>query len=207
MLKAYIKTHEFDLPMNHDVLMKKVDENIYKDEELFLQTVGRLHPITKIEGNDYLKIDKQKTNIFLLNFLLLVLKKENQNIEHEFFGCDRNIISELNKLTNLNLSADYEEIEHALIKFLNTEEETSLPFSFEEEISDSDTSNSSPISEQQEEKVAEEATTSAETEAETPSEAPQPKEDTILNNVKFSMAWVKKAHSKLQATPPAKKEE
>ncbi|MFJ7954298.1 hypothetical protein ACIQZG_22610 [Lysinibacillus sp. NPDC096418] len=74
-------------------LNKKVDKS----------NIAKLNPLTKIEDNDNILVEKQHTNIFLLNFLLLVLNHNSKEITEQEYYNDSFIISKLEEETKLNL--------------------------------------------------------------------------------------------------------
>lgn len=157
MVKAYIKSYMFHLPLPHNELKKQVQEQFYQNKELVQSSIGKMHPVQKIEDNDNILVEKQNTNIFLLNFLLLVLDKTDQSINDTKMYNDDYIINQLKELTNLNLSHNYNSIEEELINFLEFKDE-----------------NNNHMEKQ-----------SGAT------------KDTV-EDVQFSMEWVKKTHSKLE---------
>lgn len=182
LIKVYLKSSMFHLPIAHNELVKQVTEKLYANKVLVNSAIGKMYPIQKIEGNEKIIIEKQKTNIFLLNFLLLVMYEHNKEIEEENFYSDSFIIECLEELTQLELSNGYEDLEEKIISYLennnSSNTEDSLPFinenGEENEVQaisnskdESDTSNISDTSD-------------------------------TLRTVKFNMDWVKQAHEKLK---------
>lgn len=180
LIKAYLKSAMFHLPIEHTELVKQVAEKLYPNKTLVNSAIGKLYPIQKIEGNEKIIIEKQKTNIFLLNFLLSVMYEHNQEIEEENFYSDSFIIERLEDLTKLDLSNGYEDLEDKLTSYLkdytsSTTEET-LPFT-----SDNEQASNTLEIEQEESDTRDTSDTS----------------DTFTK-VKFNMDWVKQAHNKLK---------
>lgn len=125
MIKAYIKAQMFHLPLEQTELKKQVTERVYDGEEVKFSLIGKMNPVSKVEGNNNIKIEKQKTNIFLLNLLLLVYKKQNCAITEEIPCNDMTIIEKLKELTKLEIPSLFEEIEKSILDFLNDNETTS----------------------------------------------------------------------------------
>lgn len=180
LIKVYLKSAMFHLPIEHKELVKQVSEKLYSNKELVNSAIGKLYPIQKIEGNEKIIIEKQKTNIFLLNFLLSVMHEHNQEIEEENFYSDSFIIERLEDLTKLDLSNGYEDLEDKIISYLenytSSKSEEILPFT-----SDNEQTSKSLKVEKEESDTRDTGDTS----------------DT-LRTVKFNMDWVKQAHNKLK---------
>jgi chlorite dismutase len=73
LIKAYIKKHMFHLPtQNNEQLETQVEKELHieVDQSQFF----KVYPLTKIEDNENILVENQRTNIFLLNLLLIVLK-------------------------------------------------------------------------------------------------------------------------------------
>lgn len=174
LIKVYLKSEMFHLPIAHDELVQQVTEKLYTKKKLVNSAIGKQYPIIKIEGNENIIIDKQRTNIFLLNFLLLVMYEHDKEIEEEKHYSDSFIVECLEELTQLNLSKGYEDLEQKILDYLankssNHEQET---LTFSDMMND------------------EEGNRYSEDTSDT--------EDTF-KNVKFSMDWVKQAHKKLKS--------
>ncbi|PFX43733.1 hypothetical protein COL24_05580 [Bacillus toyonensis] len=102
LIKAYIKKHMFHLPtLDNQILETQVEQALNK--KIDKASVSKLYPLTKIEDNENILIEKQRTNIFLLNLLLLVLNHNKKNITVQEYYNDVFIISKLEKETNLEL--------------------------------------------------------------------------------------------------------
>ncbi|MES9666293.1 hypothetical protein [Bacillus nitratireducens] len=102
LIKAYIKKHMFHLPtLDNQILETQVELALNKKVDK--SSVSKLYPLTKIEDNENILIEKQRTNIFLLNLLLLVLNHNEKNITVQEYYNDVFIISKLEEETNLEL--------------------------------------------------------------------------------------------------------
>lgn len=171
LIKAYLKSNMFHLPIAHDELIEQIKEQLFSDKELVPSAIGKLYPIQKIEGNKNIIIEKQRTNIFLLNFLLLVMYEKDIAIEEEHTFNNNFIIEQLEELTALDLSNGYEDLEGKMIDYLSNKnksshsDNTQIPLN--ETVDTTDT---------------------------------QETEDTnnALQKVIFNMEWVKQAHNKLK---------
>jgi len=173
LIKVYLKSEMFHLPIAHKELVRQVTEKLYKEMKLINSAIGKQYPILKVEGNENIIINKQRTNIFLLNFLLLVLYEQGGEIDEENHFSDSFIIECLEELTQLDLSQGYEDLEQKLLDYLANKsshyEGESLIVDIAESTYDTDG---------------------------IPTET-NDTEDTF-KNVKFSMDWVKQAHKKLE---------
>lgn len=119
IVKVYIKRHLFHLPvLKSDGLLERVEEALGK-ENINKENFEKLYPLTKIEENENILVEKQNTNIFLLNLLLLVLNhKEKEITEQEYYNKDL-IISKLEEETNLDLQGlPFEVLEKKIEKYL-----------------------------------------------------------------------------------------
>lgn len=115
---AYIKSKKFILPLNHEELVKQVQEQILEKKTLKAETIGKMNPVIKIDRNDNLIVDGQKTNIFLLNFLLSVAEKKNIELTEQILCNNENIVTRLRELTELDLSTSFEKLETEINSFL-----------------------------------------------------------------------------------------
>ena len=174
LIKVYLKSEMFHLPIAHDELVQQVTEKLYKERKLVNSAIGKQYPILKIEGNENIIINKQRTNIFLLNFLLLVLYEQGKKIEEEKHFSDSFIIECLEELTQLDLSNGYEDLEQKTLDYLanksSNHEGEILTFSSMKN-DDNEEGNSEETNDTED----------------------------ALKNVKFSMDWVKQAHKKLKS--------
>ncbi|MED2752073.1 hypothetical protein P4278_30815 [Bacillus thuringiensis] len=118
LIKAYIKKHMFHLPtIDNQMLEAQVEQelNIKVDKS----QIFKLYPLTKIEDNENILIEKQRTNIFLLNLLLLVLNHNKKDITVQEYYNDGFIISKLEKETNLKLeSIPFDNLEQKIMEYL-----------------------------------------------------------------------------------------
>lgn len=143
-IDAYIKAEKFVLPIKHEELKKQVQEQVLRKMTLKPSTIEKIHPVIKIDRNDNLIVAKQKTNIFLLNFLLSVAEKKSIELEEELLCNNESIITKLREMTKLELSSTFEKLETEITNFLqgktNTPQETE---SEKEEISKKEVSSTS----------------------------------------------------------------
>lgn len=119
IVKAYIKRYLFHLPITKSTdLLERVEEALGK-KIINKENFEKLYPITKIEENNNISVEKQNTNIFLLNLLLLVLNhKEIEITEQEYFNKDL-MISKLEEETNLELHGlPFDALETEIDKYL-----------------------------------------------------------------------------------------
>lgn len=119
IVKVYIKRHLFHLPTTKlNDLLEQVEEALGKGN-INKENFEKLYPLTKIEENDNILVEKQNTNIFLLNLLLLVLNhKEKEITEPEYFNKDL-MISKLEENTHLELQGiPFDVLEKEIDKFL-----------------------------------------------------------------------------------------
>ena len=117
LIKAYIKREMFRLPMDQNELQNQVEEAFKKIEK---SNAGKIFPLTKIEENENILVEKQRTNIFLLNLLLLVLNHNKSGFTDEFNCNEENITSRLEEETGLDLkSITFDGVEKEVINFLN----------------------------------------------------------------------------------------
>ena len=117
LIKAYLRRHMFHLPMKENELLNQVEKELNKpvNKSVF----GKIYPVTKIEDNENILIEGQKTNIFLLNLLLLVLNHNETDITEPGYYNGTNIISRLEEETKLNLKGPFEEVEKEVGNYLN----------------------------------------------------------------------------------------
>lgn len=171
IVKAYIKRHLFHLPISEmDVLLDRVEEALGK-ENINKENFEKLYPLTKIEENENILVEKQNTNIFLLNLLLLVLNhKEKEITEQEYYNKDL-MISKLEEETHLELQGlPFEALEKEIDEYLH------------------------PISEKTETAAETQVDTGSQDEPET---GEKEKEYSYLENVTFSVEWLKGAQQEL----------
>ncbi|MED0986811.1 hypothetical protein [Bacillus paramycoides] len=120
LIKAYIKKYMFHLPtINNQILEAQVkqDLNIKVDKS----QIFKLYPLTKIEDNENILIEKQRTNIFLLNLLLLVLNHNKTDITVQEYYNNGFIISKLEEETNLKLeNVPFDNLEKDIMEYLNS---------------------------------------------------------------------------------------
>ncbi|MED0983082.1 hypothetical protein P4T48_27355 [Bacillus paramycoides] len=120
LIKAYIKKHMFHLPtLNNQILEAQVEQdlNIKVDKS----QVFKLYPLTKIEDNENILIEKQRTNIFLLNLLLLVLNHKKKEITVQEYYNNGFIISKLEEETNFKLeNVPFDSLEKNIMEYLNS---------------------------------------------------------------------------------------
>ncbi|MGE7939926.1 hypothetical protein [Bacillus paramycoides] len=120
LIKAYIKKHMFHLPtLNNQILEALVEQdlNIKVDKS----QVFKLYPLTKIEDNENILIEKQRTNIFLLNLLLLVLNHNKKEITVQEYYNNGFIISKLEEETNLKLeNVPFDDLEKNIMAYLTS---------------------------------------------------------------------------------------
>lgn len=159
LIKAYIKKHMFHLPtQNNEQLEKQVEQelNIRVDKS----QIFKLYPLTKIEDNENIVVEKQHTNIFLLNLLLLVLNHNKKGIIAQEYYNNEFIISKLEKETNLNLkNIPFENVEKDIMEYVK-------PSSNKDNMSESNDKTES-------------------------------KNDSIFENVEFSLNWLSRAQKEL----------
>lgn len=118
LIKAYIKKHMFHLPMEERELLNQVELALNKKVDK--SNVAKLNPLTKIEDNENILIEKQHTNIFLLNLLLMVLNHNKKDITDQEYYNDSFIISRLEEETELSLKAlPLEGVEKEVSNYLN----------------------------------------------------------------------------------------
>lgn len=120
LIKAYIKKHMFHLPtLNNQILETQVEQALNKKVDK--SSVSKLYPLTKIEDNENILIEKQRTNIFLLNLLLLVLNHNEKNITVQEHYNDVFIISKLEEETNLELeNLPFDNLEKNIMGYLTS---------------------------------------------------------------------------------------
>ncbi|EJR49991.1 hypothetical protein IIO_06587 [Bacillus cereus VD115] len=125
LIKAYIKKHMFHLPtLDNQILETQVEQALNK--KIDKASVSKLYPLTKIEDNENILIEKQRTNIFLLNLLLLVLNHNEKKITVQEYYNDVFIISKLEEETNLELeNLPFDNLEKNIMGYItssNTDE-------------------------------------------------------------------------------------
>lgn len=120
LIKAYIKKHMFHLPtLNNQILEAQVEQdlNIKVDKS----QVFKLYPLTKIEDNENILIEKQRTNIFLLNLLLMVLNHNKKDITVQEHYNNGFIISKLEEETSLKLeNLPFDNLEQKIMEYLSS---------------------------------------------------------------------------------------
>ena len=117
MYTAYIKSETFHLPIAHHTLVLDVKNRLYSSKDFSQHAIGKLYPINRI-NHDCIIVEKQNTNIFLLNFLLLIMHKQQHSIEAANYYSNTFIIEKLEELTGLNLRDSYDDLETQLVHFL-----------------------------------------------------------------------------------------
>ncbi|PFD20477.1 hypothetical protein [Bacillus cereus] len=125
LIKAYIKKHMFHLPtLDNQILETQIEQALNKKVDK--SSVSKLYPLTKIEDNENILIEKQRTNIFLLNLLLLVLNHNEKDITVQEYYNDVFIISRLEEETNLELeNLPFDNLEKNIMGYItssNTDE-------------------------------------------------------------------------------------
>lgn len=127
LIKAYIKKHMFHLPTkNNQILEAQVEQdlNIKVDKS----QIFKLYPLTKIEDNENILIEKQRTNIFLLNLLLLVLNHNEKDITVQAHYNNGFIISKLEEETNLKLeNIPFDDLEKKIMEYLTSSDTEEPP--------------------------------------------------------------------------------
>lgn len=119
LIKAYINKHMFHLPMEENELLNQVELALNKKVDK--PNIAKLNPLTKIEDNENILIEKQHTNIFLLNLLLMVLNHNEKNLTDQEYYNDSFIISRLEEETELSLEAlPLEGVEKEVSNYLNS---------------------------------------------------------------------------------------
>ncbi|MED4455635.1 hypothetical protein [Metabacillus fastidiosus] len=118
LIKAYIKRHLFHLPMEEQELLNQVEKALNK--EINKENIHKLYPLTKIEDNDNILIEKQNTNIFLLNLLLSVLNHNDTEITEQEYYNESLIISKLEEETQLKLQGlPFDAVKKEIGNYLN----------------------------------------------------------------------------------------
>ncbi|PFC10032.1 hypothetical protein CN284_23270 [Bacillus cereus] len=122
LIKAYIKKHMFHLPtLDNQILETQVEQALNK--KIDKSSVSKLYPLTKIEDNENILIEKQRTNIFLLNLLLLVLNRKEKDITVQEYYNDVFITSKLEEETSLILEhLSFDELEKNIMEYLTSSE-------------------------------------------------------------------------------------
>lgn len=120
LIKAYIKKHMFHLPtLNNQILETQVEQALNKKVDK--SSISKLYPLTKIEDNENILIEKQRTNIFLLNLLLLVLNHNEKNITVQEYYNNVFITSKLEEETNLKLeNLPFDNLEKNIMGYLTS---------------------------------------------------------------------------------------
>lgn len=104
--------------MKETELLNQVETDLKK--EINKSSIGKIYPITKIEDSENILIEKQNTNIFLLNLFLLVLSHNEREITVPEYYNDSLIIKKLEEETQLNLSVlPFEGVEKEVCDYLN----------------------------------------------------------------------------------------
>ncbi|MCU5065390.1 hypothetical protein P5815_30380 [Bacillus cereus] len=122
LIKAYIKKHMFHLPtLDNQILEAQVEQALNKKVDK--SRISKLYPLTKIEDNENILIEKQHTNIFLLNLLLLVLNHNKKDITAQEYYNDVFITSKLEEETNLILEhLSFDELEKNIMEYVTSSE-------------------------------------------------------------------------------------
>ncbi|MGD6840577.1 hypothetical protein ACQCVL_29605 [Bacillus thuringiensis] len=122
LIKAYIKKHMFHLPtLDNQILEEQVEQALNKKVDK--SRISKLYPLTKIEDNENILIEKQHTNIFLLNLLLLVLNHNKKDITAQEYYNDVFITSKLEEETNLILEyLSFDELEKNIMEYVTSSE-------------------------------------------------------------------------------------
>ncbi|MEH7153914.1 hypothetical protein V7095_26780 [Bacillus thuringiensis] len=159
LIKAYIKKHMFHLPtLDNQILETQVEQelNIKVDKS----QIFKLYPLTKIEDNENIVVEKQRTNIFLLNLLLIVLNHNKKGIIAQEYYNNEFIILKLEKETNLKLeNIPFDNLEKAIMEYVT-------PSCNKDNMSESNDKTES-------------------------------ENDSIFENVEFSLNWLSKAQKEL----------
>lgn len=170
IVKAYIKRHMFHLPMKYNELVERVEKALNK-ENINKENFHKTFPLTKIEENDNIIVERQNTNIFLLNLLLWVLNHNNKEITEQEYYNEELIVSKLEEETQLELKGlPFDAVENEVEKYLN------------------------PPPDQTKMEAESEPETGSQAELETGEEA---KGFSYLENVTFSVEWLKGAQQEL----------
>ncbi|PEF40624.1 hypothetical protein [Bacillus wiedmannii] len=119
LIKAYIKKHMFHLPtQNNEQLETQVEQELHieVDQSQFF----KVYPLTKIEDNENILVENQRTNIFLLNLLLIVLKHNKKAIIAQEYYTNEVMIAKLEKETNLQLkNIPFDNLEKVIMEYIN----------------------------------------------------------------------------------------
>lgn len=170
IVKVYIKRHMFHLPMKEPELVELVEKALNK-ENINKENFHKTFPLTKIEENDNIIVERQNTNIFLLNLLLWVLNHNNKEITEREYYNEELMVSKLEEETQLELKGlPFDAVEIEVDKYLN------------------------PPPVQTETEVESEPETGSQAETETREEA---QGFSYLENVTFSVDWLKGAQQEL----------
>ncbi|MDA2074316.1 hypothetical protein PDM84_30220 [Bacillus cereus] len=167
LIKAYIKKHMFHLPtLDNQILEAQVEQALNKKVDKL--RISKLYPLTKIEDNENILIEKQHTNIFLLNLLLLVLNHKKKDITVQEYYNDVFITSKLEEETNLILEhLAFDELEKYIMEYV-TSSDTDEP---SEVITE--------VTEMLDQMIEEN------------------EEGSVFENVEFSLNWLEKAQKEL----------
>ncbi|PFY44438.1 hypothetical protein [Bacillus toyonensis] len=163
LIKAYIKKHLFHLPtLDNQKLETQVEQEL--NIKVVKSQIFKLYPLTKIEDNENILVEKQRTNIFLLNLLLLVLNHNKKGIIAQEYYNNEFIISKLEKETNLKLeNIPFEDLEKDIMEYVNSSR-------------DKDNMSKSKVES---------------------NDKTESKNDSIFENVEFSLNWLSKAQKEL----------
>lgn len=119
IIKGYIREHLFKLPTKDNAILKGAIEKKFNTTINDGSEMGIVYPLTKIEGNENIVIEKQKTNIFLLNLLLLVLKQNDKAITVKENYDDKFIILQLETETSLKLQdMSFSDLEKKVMEYV-----------------------------------------------------------------------------------------
>lgn len=110
----------FHLPtLDNQILETQVEQALNK--KIDKSSVSKLYPLTKIEDNENILIEKQRTNIFLLNLLLIVLNHNEKDITVQEYYNDVFIISKLEEETNLELeNLPFDSLEKNIMEYITS---------------------------------------------------------------------------------------
>lgn len=113
MLTAYLKNEGFQLPIPHVELVNQVSN---KFGDVATHSIYKTLPISKIEGVEMIEIRKQKTNIFLFNLYLNLVKNKGIEIVEGFYN-DSFITKQIQQITGLSFN-DYNDLEQKVLAYL-----------------------------------------------------------------------------------------
>ncbi len=121
--KAYIGKQMFLLPMKENKLFAKVPR-INSKYAVNKESYHRRFEVSMVE-NENIIVEKQYTNIFLLNLLLHVLNVQDKVVEEKQNFNNTHIIAELEKLIDKSLAGKpYAEIESLVREYVEMRKKT-----------------------------------------------------------------------------------